>query len=80
MASEAGKGSGRRPGTMQPGAWKAIDWGETPATPAPYCDLHKMSLSKCGCMPTDDGPGQEGAEESPASQAKTLYERRRFER
>jgi predicted DNA-binding transcriptional regulator AlpA len=30
--------------------------------PAPFCDLHKMSLHKCGCMPTDDGPGQPAAE------------------
>lgn len=31
---------------------------------APFCDLHKMPLARCGCMPTDDGPGQPGAVET----------------
>jgi hypothetical protein len=44
------------------------------------CPVCNENTPRCVCVPTDDGPGQEGAEESPASQAKMLYERRRFER
>lgn len=46
-----------------------------PSPPPPFCELHKMALSKCGCVPTDDGPGQEGSEE-----VKAEYDRRRFNR
>jgi hypothetical protein len=73
--SDGGKGSARRPGVMPPGAWEAIEWSKKPAAPPPFCELHKMALSKCGCVPTDDGPGQDGSEE-----VKAEYERRRFNR
>lgn len=39
------------------------------------CGTCRKPVDRCGCMPTDDGPGQDGSEE-----AKAEYERRRFNR
>lgn len=51
----SGKGSARRPGSIPEGAWDAIF---KPKPPPPFCNLCKMTADKCGCVPTDDGPGQ----------------------
>ena len=52
------KGSARRPGHMPDANWDAIF---KPAPPPPFCNLCKMPANTCGCVPTDDGPGQGGA-------------------
>lgn len=65
----SGKGSTRRPGSMPEGAWEAI------FKQRELCGTCRKPVDTCGCMPTDDGPWQDGSEE-----AKAEYERRRFNR
>lgn len=53
-----GKGSKRRPGIIPPTAWDRIF-----AKPPPICGLCQRPSACCGCMPTDDGPGQKDDKE-----------------
>lgn len=46
------KGSGRRPGIIPPTAWERIFNPDI----CPICGELK---AKCGCCPTEDGPGQQ---------------------
>lgn len=68
MASNAGKGGARRPGTGYAEGADRI-WPEPPK----YCPGCGMLPSWCAC--TDDGPGQDEA----SQEVKTNYERRNFE-
>ena len=49
--ADGGKGSARRPGNISQDAWNRIFHPDI----CPVCGELK---AKCGCCPTDDGPGQ----------------------
>lgn len=72
MASNAGKGDARRPGTGYTENYAGIDWGkEIPPLICTACNTEP-----CVCCPTEDGPGQDEA----SQEVKTHYDRRRFNR
>jgi len=48
------KGSNQRPGTGYSEGWAAIDWSRHNK----QCGLCQKPIDKCGCCPTEDGPGQ----------------------
>lgn len=58
--STGGKGSRRRDGIIPPTAWEAI----FTATPQTMCGLCRKPVACCGCVPTDDGPGQDETPET----------------